>query len=69
METEQKITKNLKLYYAFIAQLVEYSLGKAEVTGSIPVGSSNDVSVRTFYRIDRDENQSVRSTYNNNIYW
>ena len=37
METEQKITKNLKLYYAFIAQLVEYSLGKAEVTGSIPV--------------------------------
>ena len=33
--------------YASIAQLVECSLGKAEVTGSIPVGSSNDVSVRT----------------------
>lgn len=35
------------LKYASIAQLVECSLGKAEVTGSIPVGSSNDVSVRT----------------------
>ena len=33
--------------HASIAQLVECSLGKAEVTGSIPVGSSNDVSVRT----------------------
>ena len=33
--------------YASIAQLVECSLGKADVTGSIPVGSSNDVSVRT----------------------
>ncbi len=33
------------LFYAFIAQLVEYSLGKAEVTGSIPVESSNEISV------------------------
>ena len=33
----KKLQKNLKLYYAFIAQLVECSLGKAEVTGSIPV--------------------------------
>ena len=30
-----------------IAGVVECSLGKAEVTGSIPVVGSNDVSVRT----------------------
>ena len=42
---------------ASIAQSVECSLGKAEVTGSIPVGSTNDVSVRTI-RIDRYKNQS-----------
>ena len=35
------------LKYASIAQLVECSLGKAEVTGSIPVVGSNDESVRT----------------------
>ena len=34
--------------YAFIAQSVERRLGKAEVTGSIPVVGSNDESVRTF---------------------
>ena len=33
---------------AFIAQSVECSLGKAEVTGSIPVVGSSNVSVRTF---------------------
>ena len=44
---------------ANIAQSVECSLGKAEVTGSIPVVSSNDVSVRT-NRTDRYENQSVK---------
>ena len=37
---------------ANIAQSVECSLGKAEVTGSIPVVSSSNVSVRTFYRTD-----------------
>ena len=46
--------------FASIAQLVECSLGKAEVTGSIPVGSSNDVSVRTLYRTGGYENQSVK---------
>ena len=42
---------------ANIAQSVECSLGKAEVTGSIPVGSTNDVSVRT-NKTDRYKNQS-----------
>ena len=45
--------------FASIAQLVECSLGKAEVTGSIPVVSSNDVSVRT-NRTGKYENQSVK---------
>ena len=45
--------------FAFIAQSVECSLGKAEVTGSIPVKGSNDVSVRT-KRTDRYKNQSVK---------
>ena len=44
---------------AFIAQLVECSLGKAEVTGSIPAICTNDVSVRTNRR-DRYKNQSVK---------
>ena len=35
------------LIYAYVAQLVECSLGKAEVTGSIPVVGSNNISVRT----------------------
>ena len=39
---------NIVPIFASIAQLVECSLGKAEVTGSIPVRSPNDVSVRTF---------------------
>ena len=36
--------------YASIAQLVEYFLGKEEVTGSIPVGSSteNQIVVQVF---------------------
>ena len=42
---------------ANIAQSVECSLGKAEVTGSIPVVSSNDVSVRT-NRTELIQNQS-----------
>ena len=42
---------------ASIAQSVECSLGKAEVTGSIPVGSTNDVSVWT-NKTDRYKNQS-----------
>ena len=32
---------NKKRKNAFVAQLVEHFLGKEEVTGSIPVGSSN----------------------------
>ena len=48
---------------AYIAQLVECSLGKAEVTGSIPVVGSNNVSVRTFYRTDRYEDQSVNGWF------
>ena len=36
------------LKYASIAQLVECSLGKAEVTGSIPVGSS--INYRIIYK-------------------
>ena len=32
---------------AFIAQLVECSLGKAEVTGSIPVGSPKNYQEKT----------------------
>ena len=40
--------------HAFIAQSVERRLGKAEVTGSIPVVGSNDESVRTF--LNRDIN-------------
>ena len=42
------------LVHAFIAQSVERRLGKAEVTGSIPVVGSNDESVRTF--LNRDIN-------------
>ena len=45
---------------ASIAQSVECSLGKAEVTGSIPVGSTNDVSVRT-NKTDRYKNQSEKN--------
>ena len=47
----------IRIVFASIAQLVECSLGKAEVTGSIPVGSTNDVSVRT-NKTDRYKNQS-----------
>ena len=47
----------IRIVFASIAQSVECSLGKAEVTGSIPVGSTNDVSVRT-NRTDRYKNQS-----------
>ena len=43
--------------FAGIAQSVECSLGKAEVTGSIPVAGSNDVSVRT-NRTELIQNQS-----------
>ena len=46
-----------KLLSAFIAQSVECSLGKAEVTGSIPVEGTNDVSVRT-NRTELIQNQS-----------
>ena len=34
-----KLTK-----YAYVAQQVAHSLGKAEVTGSIPVGSSKNIN-------------------------